>query len=268
VRMGWHRRFAGSETTRPDDFGCDKSPSQVAQVDYGDSLGAGGLDVSGLSAWYGQARALFEVDIRVPRGSIVGLIGHNGAGKSTLLKAIARVHSATVGEIRLNGHDVASFRPNQLAALGVHLVREGAPIFVGLSVDDHVELGIRLARVRGKVPMSKDELWAAFPELVAHRRHPAGILSGGQRQLLCLAIAVVSKPSLLLLDEPSTGLSPTAARRVFSAVRELHLISGLSLVITEQRIDLLEQLTQAYYVMSVGRVIERANPKLIVGDLL
>jgi branched-chain amino acid transport system ATP-binding protein len=197
------------------------------------------------------------VSILVPRGSIVGLIGHNGAGKSTLLNVISRVIGSVSGEIRLDGDDIAKLRPDQLAARGVHIVREGAPVFSALSIDDHLELGNRLARVRGKDPLPRDEAISAFPELVPHLRNPAGVLSGGQRQLLCLAMALISRPTLLLLDEPSVGLSPMAARRVLSAIRDLHRDSGLSLLIAEQRIDLLRQMTKVCYVLSVGQIVDQ-----------
>jgi branched-chain amino acid transport system ATP-binding protein len=218
-----------------------------------------GLVVNNLSAWYGQARALHDVSIRVPRGSIVGLIGHNGAGKSTLLNAIGRVVGSIAGDVRLDDDDIAKLRPEQLASRGVHLVREGAPVFSAVSIDEHLELGYRLARVRGKDPVRKSDVMAAFPELAPHLRSPAGILSGGQRQLLCLAMAVVSRTHVLLLDEPSIGLSPIAARRVLSAVRELHLNSGLSVLVAEQRIDLLRQMTKTCYVLSVGRIVDQAD---------
>lgn len=224
-----------------------------------DNLSTDGLIVRGLSARYGQARALFDVSIHVPRGSIIGLVGHNGAGKSTLLNSISRVHGATSGEISLDGENITKLRPDQLSAREVHLVREGAPVFTALSIDEHIELGDRLARIRGKTAIPKGDVWAAFPELVTHRRKPAGILSGGQRQLLCLAIALASRPSVLLLDEPSVGLSPAAARRVFSAIRQLHLDNALTLLIAEQRMDLLQQMTNTYYVMSVGRIVEQVG---------
>jgi branched-chain amino acid transport system ATP-binding protein len=218
-----------------------------------------GLVLNNLSAWYGQARALHDVSIRVPHGSVVGLIGHNGAGKSTLLNAIGRVVASVAGDIRLDGDDIAKLRPDQLASRGVHLVREGAPVFSALSIDEHLELGCRLARVRGKDPVPKNEVLAAYPELAPHLRSPAGVLSGGQRQLLCLAMAVVSRPSFLLLDEPSIGLSPIAARRVLSSVRELHLNSGLSVLIAEQRIDLLRQMTKVCHVLSVGKIVDQVD---------
>jgi ABC-type branched-subunit amino acid transport system ATPase component len=232
--------------------------SRVMCVSDSSSEGAlrDGLDLNNVSAWYGQARALHDVSIHVPRGSIVGLIGHNGAGKSTLLNAISRVIGSVSGHIRLDGQDVTRLRPEQLATRGVHIVREGAPVFSALSIEDHLELGNRLARVRGKDPLPRNEAILAFPELVPHLRSPAGILSGGQRQLLCLAVAVISRPTLLLLDEPSVGLSPEAARRVLSAIRDLHRDSGLSLLIAEQRIDLLRQMTKACYVLSVGRIVD------------
>lgn len=219
-----------------------------------DSNERGLLTVRGLSAWYGRSRALFDIDIDVPAGSSVGLMGHNGAGKSTLLRAIGGVHRSKSGEVRLGGEDVAGREAHDVAISGIHLVREGAPIFPGLSIAEHVALGMRLAALRGRPSPSEEEVWAAFPELVKHRKQMAGFLSGGERQLLTLAVAVSSAPSVLLLDEPSVGLAPAAASRMISAARSLQA-GGMSLLIAEQRIDLLRQCADVAHVLSIGKVV-------------
>jgi branched-chain amino acid transport system ATP-binding protein len=225
------------------------------------------LRVHNVSAWYGQAKAIDRVTLEVEGGTIVGLIGHNGAGKSTLLRTIAGAHKAADGEVSFRGEQILGRRPNSIAALGVHLVREGAPVFPGLTIDEHLMLGKRLSEARGEERIADSQVWSSFPELVPLRGLKASGLSGGERQLLCLAVAVVSRPLLLLLDEPTVGLAPTAVRRVLSAIKELRR-EGFSLLIAEQRIDLLMQITRHNYQLTVGRIAKAitGDPEVAVAD--
>jgi branched-chain amino acid transport system ATP-binding protein len=223
------------------------------------------LEVGPLSAWYGEAQALFDVRLAVRPGEIVGLLGRNGAGKSSLLRTVARVHRQSRGPIRFDGDDVARLTANRLAARGMSFVREGARVISSLSVEDVLNLGRRLARVRGVEPHTLDEVWGWFPILAERRTVRAGYLSGGQRQALLLATALVSRPRLLLLDEPSAGLAPPVARALFDTLRQL--CSGhLSVLIAEQNPHWLTGLVARAYLLETGRVVEeRLSDQLVAG---
>jgi branched-chain amino acid transport system ATP-binding protein len=223
------------------------------------------LAVGPLSAWYGEAQVLFDVRLEVRSGEIVGLLGRNGAGKSSLLRTVARVHRASRGAIVFDGEDVARVDANRLAARGMSFVREGARVISSLSVEDVLNLGRRLARVRGVDPHSLDEVWGWFPILAERRGVRAGYLSGGQRQALLLATALVSRPRMLLLDEPSAGLAPPVARALFDTLREL--CSGeLTVLIAEQNPHWLTGLVSRAYLLETGHVLEERRSDQLVGD--
>jgi branched-chain amino acid transport system ATP-binding protein len=213
------------------------------------------IAVADLNAYYGQAQALSAVRVEVHREEIVAILGHNGAGKMTLLTAIARAHRAVRGTIEIAGQDVTGREASHVARMGVSLVREGAPVFPHLTVEEHLKLGSRLGRRRGREPATLDEVWEWFPMLADRRRAVAGVLSGGQRQMLCLSQALVSRPDVLLLDEPSAGLAPTMAESVFRAVHTL-CRSGVAVLLAEQDMRWVEGFASRYYVIETGRVAE------------
>jgi branched-chain amino acid transport system ATP-binding protein len=221
------------------------------------------LEVGPLSAWYGEAQALFDVRLEVHPGEIVGLLGRNGAGKSSLLRTIARVHRQSRGPIAFDGQEVAGLAANRLAARGTSFVREGARVISSLSVEDVLNLGRRLAGVRGVEPHTLDEAWTWFPILAERREVRAGYLSGGQRQALLLATALVSRPRMLLLDEPSAGLAPPVARALFDTLRDL--CSGdLTVLIAEQNPHWLTGLVSRAYLLETGRIVEERRSDQLV----
>lgn len=212
------------------------------------------LEVRALCAWYGRSQALWDVDLMLRTGEGLGIIGRNGAGKSTLLRTIAGIHSfRTTGRVAVTDLPVAGRPAHVIARHGLSLVREGAPVFGDLSVVENIRLGEALARRRGLDPEPLDVVWSMFPLLKPHAGRRAGLLSGGQRQMLAMATAIASRPSLLLLDEPSAGLAPEAAATTFEAIAGLRAM-GLSVLISEQNVDWLHGIADGFLELQSGRV--------------
>ncbi len=221
------------------------------------------LVVEHIDVFYGQAQALFDVSVHVGQGELVGVLGRNGVGKSTLLRTIARAHRKSTGSITLDGEELSKLTADQAALRGVSLVREGAVVFEGLTVSDHLALAARLAARRGAEPDIETALeW--FPMLAERTKLKGGLLSGGQRQMLSLAMALTGRPKLLLLDEPSTGLAEVVAESVFVIVGRLAEM-GMSLVVAEQDARWLEGLTDRAYTLDGGRVISEGEPHQVGG---
>jgi branched-chain amino acid transport system ATP-binding protein len=185
-------------------------------------------------------------------------VGRNGAGKSTLLRTIARLHRRAPGVLTLDGADILAERSDRIAARGVSLVREGARVFANLSVAEHLQLAERLAQLRNREPRGMDEVLALFPVLGERMRSSAGYLSGGQRQILALAMAFRSQPSLLLLDEPSAGLARTIATSVFESIGRM-AGQGMTLIIAEQEPAWLEGLVDRIVTLETGRVLDHTG---------
>jgi branched-chain amino acid transport system ATP-binding protein len=223
------------------------------------SASDGGLTVTHLSSWYGQAQALFEVDVRVAEGEVVGVLGRNGAGKSTLLRSIAGVHPRRSGSVRFDGRELIRSDPHRITASGISLVREGGRVFASLTVEQNLRLGQQTARYRGRPARSLDQLFGWFPALDEFRKRQAGLLSGGQRQALALATALASNPSLLLLDEPSAGLAPSVAHQVFETIRSL-AADGIAILVAEQNLSWLIGLVARAYELETGRITAEGEP--------
>ena len=224
------------------------------------------LTVRGLSAWYGQAQALFDVDLEVRSREIVGVLGRNGAGKSTLLHCLARVHARLRGSMVWDGQDLLALDAHRVAGLGINLVRSGAKVFSNITVEQNLELGARLARLRHRPPRPLDEIWEWFPALAARRQVKAGYLSGGQRQSLALAAALHASPSLLLLDEPSAGLATAVAATLFDVLRRLR-DEGMTILVVEQDPDWLAGLVHRTVLLETGRVVSDGDDILAASAL-
>lgn len=214
------------------------------------------LQVTDLCAWYGPAQALFDVTFTLRDGEALGILGRNGAGKSTLLRSIARVHRSVSGDIWLGASSIRGRRAYQVARSGMSLVREGAPVFAQSSVAENLKLGARLATSRGTRPMAEEEVLEMFPALRSLLPHSAGDLSGGQRQMLALSCALISRPTLMVLDEPSAGLAPEVARAIQAAISRL-CQAGLTVLVAEQNREWLLGIAGAALVLDRGRVIDQ-----------
>ena len=224
----------------------------------------GFLSVEGVVAGYSAADEVLKgVDLDVERGEIVGVIGPNGAGKSTLLKVIAGVLAPSRGRVRLGGTSIAGRPPREISALGVAFVPQERNVFPTLSVRENLEMGgyLEPARVRARI----DAIFARFPLLAERRRHAARTLSGGQRQTLAMAMALMVAPALLLLDEPSAGLAPLAAERLFETIRAINA-DGVAIVMVEQ--NALEALAIARrgYILVDGRNSRTGEAAALAGD--
>lgn len=213
------------------------------------------LAVSGLQAFYGPARALSGVDFTIEAGDSLGLIGNNGAGKTTLLRTIAGLHRRCSGTVTYGDVSLLGKKPDQAAMLGVGLVRDGGRVFENLSIADHLTLAARLGRRRGQPVAGVEEALGTFPLLASRGASTkAGYLSGGQRQVLCLAMAIVSGASCLLLDEPSAGLAESTAAAGFEIIKDL-TTKGITMLIAEQDVRWLRTLTGTVAELEMGRII-------------
>lgn len=215
------------------------------------------LRLTDLCAWYGPAQALRDVNIEVEANEAVALLGPNGAGKSTLLSCIARLHRRTSGTIEILSTEAVSRSAAATARAGTSYVRERAPVVSRMTVDENLQLGEALAGRRGVAPTQRSQIWSCFPMLEERAHVRAGLLSGGQRQMLALAIAFASRPRLLLLDEPSAGLSPLVAGPVFAAIEQMRT-SGVSLLVAEQNAQWISGLAGRAYALESGTVVGEA----------
>ena len=211
------------------------------------------LEIENLDVYYGAVHALKGVTVRADQGEIVTLIGANGAGKSTLLRAISGLVPARAGSIRFEGRDLRRVPPHEIVGLGISQSPEGRMVFANLSVEDNLELGAYLRRDRAAIRADRDKAFQLFPRLLERRRQPAGTLSGGEQQMLAIARALMSKPRLLLLDEPSLGLAPLLVREIFKTIAEIHR-NGVTVILVEQNAHMALSVAGRGYVLETGAV--------------
>jgi len=194
------------------------------------------LSVDGVTAGYGDATVLFDASFEVREGEIVAIVGANGAGKTTLLSTIAGLVEARTGSIAFRGNDITRRPAHLLPGDGLALVPEGGRLFPFMSVEENLFLGAYSPGARGQLKQRLDEVMEIFPILRERRTQEAGKLSGGERQMCAIARALMSQPKLLMLDEPSVGLSPLMVERVFGVVETLARRQGLTVVLVEQNV--------------------------------
>ncbi len=221
------------------------------------------LEIEGLDVYYGAVHALKGVSVRADRGEIVTLIGANGAGKTTLLRTLSGLVPARAGTIRFEGHDLRRVPPHEIVGLGISQSPEGRMVFANLSVEDNLELGAYLRRDRAAIRSDRDRAYRLFPRLLERRRQPAGTLSGGEQQMLAIARALMSRPRLLLLDEPSLGLAPLLVREIFKTIVEIHQ-TGVTVLLVEQNAHMALSVAGRGYVLETGsvRLEDRASALL------
>ena len=210
------------------------------------------LEVRGLEVAYGGIRAVKGIDLDVAEGELVTLIGANGAGKTTTLKALAGLLAPASGTVRYCGRDIAGAPAHELVRAGLALVPEGRGIFGRLTIDENLAMGAYARRDR-EVSADRDRAYALFPRLAERRRQLAGTLSGGEQQMLAIARALMSRPRLLLLDEPSMGLAPLMVQKIFETIR-LIAREGVTLLLVEQNAKLALETCGRGYVMESGTI--------------
>jgi len=225
------------------------------------------LEVRDLSVSYGAIGALKGVSLSLAEGEIVTLIGANGAGKTTTLRAIMGLVRTAGGEVRYRGAPTRSSKTHQLVRDGLVLVPEGRIVFANLSVQENLEMGA-YARRDGGVAADLDRVFTLFPRLKERRRQTAGTLSGGEQQMLAIGRAMMSRPKVLLLDEPSLGLAPIVVHAIFDAIRQIHQ-GGVPVLLVEQNANAALRHSHRAYVLETGRVALEgpsaevaANPKV------
>lgn len=212
------------------------------------------LEVSDLGVRYGAIRAVHDVSLQAGKGELIAILGANGAGKSSTLKCIAGALKASAGTIRLDGQDVTSAKPEQMVRLGVAMVPETRDVFPDLTVSENLTLGSYIhRRNRADVESTRESMLGLFPRLRERARQAAGTLSGGEQQMLVIARALMSRPKLLLLDEPSLGLAPVVVDTIFEMIAELKR-SGLTIVLVEQNAAKALSVADRAYVMRLGRI--------------
>ncbi len=217
------------------------------------------LVVEALTAGYGDALVLNNVSLRLEAGEIVCVIGPNGAGKTTLVNAVARLLPLRAGAIRLDDQDVTHLTPQQLAERGVALIPEGRCLFNSMSVEENLEMGAYRVAARSRLRQSLEQVYAMFPVLAERRRQAAGTLSGGQQQMVAIGRALMAKPRLLLVDEPSLGLAPVVIEHVFANLRDIHA-GGVAILLIEQNAAKALALSQRAYVLDCGAIVAEGTP--------
>jgi len=223
------------------------------------------LEVAGLEAQYGRIRALHGIDLAVAEGELLALVGANGAGKTTLLRTISGVLPASAGRVRFRGEDVTRASPSRRVALGIAQVPEGRQVFAPLSVEDNILLG-GWTRPARSLAADLERHYAAFPALRDKRREAAGNLSGGQQQMLAIARALMARPRLLLLDEPSMGLAPLLVEEIFRAIVRLRG-EGMTILLVEQNAHAALAIADRGYVLETGAIVlQDTGPALLANE--
>jgi branched-chain amino acid transport system ATP-binding protein len=212
------------------------------------------LDISNLVVSYGMIEALHEVSMHVEQGEIVALIGSNGAGKTTLLRTISGLLRLTAGSIIFNGHELHNLAPHEIVRLGVSHCPEGRQVFANLTVRENLGLGAYQQKDKAQIARDLDRVYGLFPVLAERHEQKSGTLSGGEQQMLAMGRALMARPKVLLLDEPSLGLAPLIVRKIFDIICEINS-SGTTIFLVEQNAKQALTIANRGYVLQSGRVI-------------
>jgi branched-chain amino acid transport system ATP-binding protein len=222
------------------------------------------LSVHGLEVGYGTIPALHGIDLDVQKGEIVTLIGANGAGKTTTLRTISGLLKPRRGDVSFNGANITGVKPHVITARGISHVPEGRGIFANLTVHDNLELGAYLRK--GKIQQSEyDRVYSLFPVLKERIKQNAGTLSGGEQQMLAISRALMAKPVLLLLDEPSLGLAPQMVQTIFRVIRDINA-EGTTILLVEQNAHMALVTAHRGYVMETGRITLSGDTKTLLAS--
>lgn len=219
------------------------------------------LEVDGVHAAYGRTEVLFDVSIEVPDGSLTCLMGRNGVGKSTLLNVVVGLLPCRRGHVRLDGDDIGRLSAPQRARAGIGYVPQGHQVFPQLTARENLLVVLERSRTRRRDTSAMDDALDVFPALRTLLDRPAGLLSGGQAQQLAIARALVTRPRLLLLDEPTEGIQPSIILEIEDAIAELHRSTGMSILLVEQYVEFALRLAERYAVMEAGRITRAGSTK-------
>ena len=211
------------------------------------------LSIENIYVYYGSMLALREVSLHVKKGEIVSLIGANGAGKSTVLRSISGILAPRAGRILFNGEEISGLPAHRIARMGLSHVPEGRGIFANLTVRENLEMGGYARRSELEIKEGIEEVFSLFPRLKERRSQMAGTLSGGEQQMLAIGRAMVSRPEIMLLDEPSMGLSPMLVGEIFDMIEEVNR-GGVAILLVEQNAFAAFSIAQRAYVLETGHV--------------
>jgi branched-chain amino acid transport system ATP-binding protein len=213
------------------------------------------LDVANIETFYGPIQAIRGVSLRVGQGRIVTVLGANGAGKTTILRTICGVMTPERGHVRFDGRDITGTAPDRVVRLGLSHVPEGREMFPFLTVQENLTMGAYTRRDRDGVVQDMERCFAYFPVLKERSGQRAGLLSGGEQQMLAISRALMARPKLLLLDEPSLGLSPLLTQQIFGIIRRINAEQGVAILLIEQNAHIALKTADYGYVLEVGRVV-------------
>jgi len=224
------------------------------------------LEVDAVSAAYGNIRALQDVSLKVPQGAIVALLGANGAGKSTTLNVISRLVSPTAGSVRFAGEPIHRLSADEVVGRGIVQVPEGREIFREMSVRENLEMGAYLRRDRNAVRQDMDMVCDTFPRLRERFEQKAATLSGGEQQMLATGRAMMARPRMILLDEPSMGLSPLVVEQIFDIILRLNREQGITILLVEQNVKLALSVSSHAYILENGEIALDGQSAALASD--
>ncbi len=224
------------------------------------------LEVCDIEVFYGDAQALYGVDLAVEEGEIVTLVGSNGAGKTTTLRAIAGIRPLAKGKVIFEGTSLAGTAGSKRAELGIALVPEGRELWPQMTVEENLELGAYNRRARDDRASRLDYVYGLFPRLRDRRRQTAGSMSGGEQQMCAIGRALMSRPRLLMFDEPSLGLAPILVQQVFENVQRLREEEGLTILLVEQNLKKALEIADRGYVLETGSIAQQGPADELLRD--
>ncbi len=223
------------------------------------------LEIENLEVYYGAINALKGISFNVEQGEIIALIGANGAGKTTTLHTITGLIPARSGTIRLNGKDITKTPAHKIVSMGMAHVPEGRRVFAQLSVYENLMLGAYTRKDKAEIAESLEHVFERFPRLKERRTQSAGTLSGGEQQMLAMGRALMSKPSIILMDEPSMGLSPLYVNEIFDIIREINK-SGTTVLLVEQNAKKALSMANRAYVLETGKIVLSGDAKELMDN--
>jgi branched-chain amino acid transport system ATP-binding protein len=224
------------------------------------------LEVQGIATFYGTIQALHGVSLMVNQGEIVTLIGGNGAGKTTTLNTISGILHPAEGRVLFEGNDITRLPPYEIAHMGISQSPEGRKIFTRLTVRENLEMGAFARSDKAAIKIDLDAVYTRFPRLKERRNQPGGTLSGGEQQMLAIGRALMSRPRLLLLDEPSMGLAPLLVREIFSTIEHLNRDLGATILLVEQNALMALAVAHRGYVLESGVIAHSGSSELLRHD--
>ena len=224
------------------------------------------LELSNVTAGYGQTPVLFDISMSINKGDLVCLLGRNGVGKTTLLRSIIGLNSLSQGSMVFDADDISKAPTYKRAQYGIAYIPQGREIIPYLSVLDNLKLGFAASKAKNKkIP---DEIFEFFPMLKEHLSRQGGLLSGGQQQQLAIARGLMCNPQLMLLDEPTEGIQPSIVQEIEDTLKRINKEKGITVLVVEQKIDFARQLAQKFFIMDKGAIVARGNTAELTDSLV